>query len=62
MEDIWQESVRKKGAAVPMGSSLGQWWVPVGAVDADLEDGEVTLKGGMGQGPCELLQWPAGAP
>ena len=46
MEDLQQETARKEGAAPPIGSPLGWWWVPVGGVDADLDDGEVTLQMG----------------
>ena len=46
MEDIQQEATRREGEAPPMGSPLGQWWIPVGGVNADLEDREVILQGG----------------
>ena len=38
--------------APPIGSPLGQWHGPVGGVDADLDDREVTLQEG-GDGDLE---------
>ena len=43
-----------------MGSSLGQWQDPMGGVDADLDDGEVTLQWGRGWGPSKPAQQPTG--
>ena len=53
MEDLQQEAARREGAAPPVGSPLGQWSVPAGEVDANLEDGEMTLQGG---GDGDLLR------
>ena len=48
MEELQQETSKREGTAPPLGSPLHQWWCPVGGLDPDLDDGEVTLQGGMG--------------
>ena len=39
------ETARRERMAPLMESSLGQWQDPMGGVDADMDDGEVTLQG-----------------
>ena len=46
MEELQQETARREGTAPPLGSPLGWWCGPVGGIDADLDDREVTLQGG----------------
>ena len=57
MEDIWQEAARRERAAPPMESPLGQWEVPVGGVDTDLDGGSGPLRG-REWGPSKPSQWP----
>ena len=56
LEELQLETARREGMAPPLGSPLGQWWVPVGGVKADLDDGEVAPQVGRGWGPSELVQ------
>ena len=62
MEELKQETERWEGTVPPLGSPLGQWCGPLGGLDVDLGDGEVTLQGG-GDGDlvsqCSGLQAPS---
>ena len=62
LDEIQLETSRREGTAPPIRSPFGQWWGPVGGVDASLDDGKVTLQGGTGWVPSKLVQWPTGAP
>ena len=58
MEELQQERARREGTTPSLGSPLGQWWGPVGGLDVDLDDGEVTLLQGVGDG--DLTSWHSG--
>ena len=44
LEELQMETARREGIAPLIGSPLGQWQDPMGGVDADMDDGEVTLQ------------------
>ena len=61
MEELQQETAGGEGTATLLGTPFGWWQGPVGGLDADLDDGEVTLqRGGDGDlaSQCSSLQAP----
>ena len=58
LKELQLETARREQMAPPIGSPLGQWWAPPGAVEADLDDGEVALQGGRDGDPASWCSGP----